>query len=636
MGAAMRSQPQGLIRLNAAHPLARDLAFAWVGSGDTDVVTGKGPKVDGVTPLRAPYGSRLGRKFIGGGDFDFGVRPDLNFSALSNQTILTEVVINDAATCSGMICGRVSSSWDYHVNVSAGSQVVGYAAGGDSSGIGWPGTYQGLYPYVDVPLIVCGTYDRVNQKLYINGQLKVSKAFTGAFANSTDPFAVGSRGGGNQTTQQLTGATVGLVLIFKRTLTDMEVASLSANPWQLFAAPEEDYESSVAPAVGAALSGTGPALASATGVLTTAIRLAGSAGATASATGTLTTGISLAGTAVAQAAAAGTLTTSIRLAGTVAGQASASGTLTTAIALAGSAAAQALASGTLTTGIALTGGASAVASAYGTLTVPTAGLTGTAQASATASGVLTTAISLAGRADAATGASGTLTTGIALAGSAGAQASATGVLTTGIALAGSAQASASASGVLGSVGVSFSGSGVAVASASGILTTAIRLSGTAAAVATAYADLTTVKARPEPATLSDMEKAVLQGLVDCNLGMPLAQPNASFQRPADGGPWASVGLGYGLPQDPTLGADGSDDHEGTLELGLHFPLLSGTAAASAAYRQLSAYFYAGRALSRQATRVTVTGCGAPRNGEHEGYYRRTVTIAWRARIDRQA
>jgi hypothetical protein len=93
----------------------------------------------------------------------------------------------------------------------------------------------GLDPYRGRPVPLCGTYDKVTAKLYVDGILKNSAALTGSFPNDTDQFAIGSRGGGNQAGQQLSGAYISIVLIFKRTLSDAEVASLSANPWQLFA-----------------------------------------------------------------------------------------------------------------------------------------------------------------------------------------------------------------------------------------------------------------------------------------------------------------------------------------------------------------------------------------------------------------
>lgn len=86
-----------------------------------------------------------------------------------------------------------------------------------------------------------------------------------------------------------------------------------------------------------ALAGAAIAQASASGTLTTAIRLAGTASAVATASGTLLgSAAALAGSAVAQASASGALSTAIRLAGSAVAQATAAGTLTSMAVVSGS------------------------------------------------------------------------------------------------------------------------------------------------------------------------------------------------------------------------------------------------------------------------------------------------------------
>jgi hypothetical protein len=139
----------------------------------------------------------------------------------------------------------------------------------------------------------------------------------------------------------------------------------------------------------AALEGSAAAESSATGALTTEIRLAGEAAAESSATGELTTGIPLAGEAAAQAAAAGTLTDApAELESSAAAESSATGALTTEIRLAGEAAAESSATGELTTGIPLAGEAAAQAAATGNLTDAPVAFEGGAAASAAAIGTL--------------------------------------------------------------------------------------------------------------------------------------------------------------------------------------------------------------------------------------------------------
>jgi hypothetical protein len=233
-------QPQQAVRLDWSHPLARNLALAWVASaGDLDLVTGKAGSTEGTRPSAQPFAGRLGRKFSGNGDISFGTRPDLSFSGLSNQTLFAEVFIPDTTSVSNFVCGRVQSNWDYSLSISSANQQFAFGTGGLAGGnavlVPAASVGGGLAPYQGRPVPLCGTYDKVTAKLYVDGILKNSAALTGSFPNDTDQFAIGSRGGGNQTSSQLNGAYVSIVLIFKRTLNDAEVASLSANPWQLFA-----------------------------------------------------------------------------------------------------------------------------------------------------------------------------------------------------------------------------------------------------------------------------------------------------------------------------------------------------------------------------------------------------------------
>lgn len=179
----------------------------------------------------------------------------------------------------------------------------------------------------------------------------------------------------------------------------------------------------------AALEGAALAVATATGALSTQIKLAGTGSASANASGQLTAQIQFSGAALAAATATAALTTGISMAGAAQGQGVASATLTAQIRLNGSAAATATAFGDL-------GGAGSIQ------------LAGAAVATAGASGALSTGIQLAGVAVGASVAAGTLSVEIRLNGAALTQAIAQGGLTTAVQLSGAATAAAAASGSL--------------------------------------------------------------------------------------------------------------------------------------------------------------------------------------------
>ncbi|MGG7603544.1 LamG-like jellyroll fold domain-containing protein [Massilia sp. BKSP1R2A-1] len=247
----MRMQPQRLVRLNRAHPLARELSFAWTASGpDMNLVSGSAATVSGTTaPEKLPYLDRLGRRFVAAGNLNFGNTPETHFGGLNNQTLFAEAFIPDTNVHEGYICGRTTSAFDYGLTISAGSQRVQYTTAGSNAGAVWPaGSVAGqLKPIQGRPVPICGTFERgatPSTKLYVDGIVGGTGTQTTSFQTGTNPFGIGARGGTGQTAAN--GIYVGIVLIFKRTLLEDEVASLSANPWQLFI--EADDSDSVAPA----------------------------------------------------------------------------------------------------------------------------------------------------------------------------------------------------------------------------------------------------------------------------------------------------------------------------------------------------------------------------------------------------
>lgn len=219
---------------------------------------------------------------------------------------------------------------------------------------------------------------------------------------------------------------------------------------------------------GAALTGAATGGASATGALSTAIRLVGAAIAGASAAGSLSAPINLVGaSATISAAGAGALTTTIRLDGAAVAAAIASGTLNTS-GLAGAAVAGAAGASVLTTQITLSGAAIAAALASGALTATAANLAGGAVAGVSGAGVLSTGIPLAGAATASVVGAGGLVTAIQLAGAASAAISAGGNLVVSVRFSGAALTAAVGSGAL-LTSVSLSGAAVAGAVAAGLL-----------------------------------------------------------------------------------------------------------------------------------------------------------------------
>ena len=255
--------------------------------------------------------------------------------------------------------------------------------------------------------------------------------------------------GASRWNSSIASGDFGSVLVWNRSLSDSEVASLRENPWQLFA-PVRRPVFFAAGGAPAELAGAGVAGATGTGALTTAIPILGAAVVSATGSGALTTAIPLAGAAATvSATGSGNLSTVIRLDGAALAAVAGAGDLTAQITLSGAALASVIGSGALTTAPAgLAGDAAGGATGTGTLSTSIP-LAGAAAVSVVGSGGLVTAIPLAGGATAAVTGSGDLTITLSgLSGAALVAVAGSGALVTSIVLSGAAVARAVGTGVL--------------------------------------------------------------------------------------------------------------------------------------------------------------------------------------------
>jgi hypothetical protein len=134
---------------------------------------------------------------------------------------------------------------------------------------------------------------------------------------------------------------------------------------------------------------------------------------------------------------------------------------------------------------------------------------------------------------------------------------------------------------------------------------------------------------------SDLHKALMLGVLSCNLGIPLGEQNAPFERPTDGALWGLVGVEALRKTIGSIGPGGYDVHEGTLTVVLYAPRLSGTAALRAMETRLAEGLRIGRVLSFAATTAIVVGSGAVRDAPASGtLYSRAVEFSWQAHLTR--
>lgn len=109
--------------------------------------------------------------------------------------------------------------------------------------------------------------------------------------------------------------------------------------------------------------------------------------------------------------------------------------------------------------------------------------------------------------------------------------------------------------------------------------------------------------------------------------------NETFTPPASK-PWARL---TNLPAQPdvvTLGEGGQDLHVGLLQVDLFFPQGKGRAAVLALADRIAGHFKAGEKWLYDGQAVRVTSCGIGNGINDGGWYRRTVTINWKAHVTR--
>lgn len=307
---------------------------------------------------------------------------------------------------------------------------------------------------------VCGTWDGVNIRVYLDGVLQATTTCAAIVypAAVSEPASIG-----RYSTTEWPGQ-IALAAYGEGLWTAGLVKRATDNPWQLFQ-PLTRRIFVIAAAGGVSLQGILASVATATGVTTINVPIAGSAAAVASASGAVSITVNLSTAALAVAAATGAITVGTQLSGSASAVATDTGALSINVPLSGSAAAVATDTGALSITVLMSGAAVATAAATGTLTTGTL-ISGGAEGVASASGVISVNVPLSGSATATANVAGGLGVIVPVSGAAASVSSATGALSVSgtIALAAIAQAVATGAGTI-SVTVPLQGAALAQASA---------------------------------------------------------------------------------------------------------------------------------------------------------------------------
>ena len=282
---------------------------------------------------------------------------------------------------------------------------------------------------------------------------------------SSEQFSIGSASGSGSDSEYIY-----FFGIFDAEWTDAQIASWTANPWQLFTPTQRRVWAAA---------------------LSTGIDLACGAQSVATVSAALTTSIRLASAPQAQATVTPALTTSVRLASASTATATANAALTAQISLTVAAQAQAASTSALTTTVKLAADASAIAACSAALTTAPAGFAAAAQTQATATAALSASIRLAASAAAQVSATAALSTSPnGLTAAAQAIASAPAALSTNLTLQAVALAQATSAASLDAA-IRLTTQAIAQASSSAALTSSTGFASAAAALASSTASLST-------------------------------------------------------------------------------------------------------------------------------------------------
>lgn len=220
------SQPQSLsAQIDWSNPITRGLVFAFIpGLGDAT-------RFNKPASVYATTASRFGKQTLplNAAPFpEFGVRKIIGtpFSAVIVGTFAT------AASFTAPILSQFGGNggWKFGVNSSGN---IGY-------------THYGVADYnTTVPIsgftgsIGMTGGASTSARFFKGGEFREALAVGGISAvGSAGNYSIGSRAASSDA---LSPSTVACVLYFERALTDAEHASLAANPWQVFEAPQPIY-----------------------------------------------------------------------------------------------------------------------------------------------------------------------------------------------------------------------------------------------------------------------------------------------------------------------------------------------------------------------------------------------------------
>ena len=134
-------------------------------------------------------------------------------------------------------------------------------------------------------------------------------------------------------------------------------------------------------------------------------------------------------------------------------------------------------------------------------------------------------------------------------------------------------------------------------------------------------------------SLSNVENALITAYQGAGLSLPTEYENQEFTRPSSGN-YATVYFVPNQPEGGTLGDTGEDAIDGFFQIDIYVERFKGNSEIRAHLETLRSVFKAGARFTSNGQTVIINSCGRNQGRNIDGYYMATITIFWRAYLNR--
>lgn len=234
LDAPLDSQPQEYVEIDWGNPISSALVFAHVGDNPTNVAG-----TPAFTANRLTGDTVEGARGLLWGP-DFGTRIEMPTTAASTSgTALSLFVMPDGGVGNRTLIGAFASGLGTsvgHYLLAANRDIVAFST--DASN--WTAATYSHTPGFSRPACAVGRFQSgAGRDVWFNGDLKASSAVVRSPSTMTQIISGHTRSDGMN--ENTFSGTMMLSCWWNRLLTDDEIRSVSANPWQLFRPAQAEY-----------------------------------------------------------------------------------------------------------------------------------------------------------------------------------------------------------------------------------------------------------------------------------------------------------------------------------------------------------------------------------------------------------